>query len=121
MSTTINNIKNETDENSIFIKQSEVPKPEKKLCYQTIIDSLPDPNFKEPNLQWRTKAVEWRWRFYKIGDKKVVEMSFLEPNSNERIYVDKNNNYIKSTISNEYDNYLVEEYYFYTNPEKRAS
>ena len=101
---------------SIFIKQSEIPKKEQKLCYQSIIDSLPEPHYKESKSQLRSKAIEWRWRFYKIGDIKVAEMSFLPPSSNERTYVDKNGNYVKKNIGTDFDKYIIEEYYFYTMP-----
>ena len=70
--------------NSIFIKQSEIPKTEHKLSYQTIIDSLPEPNYKTSQKSLKNNNTEWRWRFYLIDGKKIAEMSFITPNNNER-------------------------------------
>lgn len=113
----INNI--EIDNSEIFIKKSDLPKQEKKLCYHTIINSIPEPYYKESKYELKSIAVEWRWRFYKINNKTHVEMSFTEPNSNKRSYLNKNEEYITYDIDidKEYKKYLIDEYYFYTKKE----
>lgn len=102
------------DNSSIFIKQSELPKEENKFSYKDIKSNIPTPNYNNPQLELRKTTTEWRWRFYNIYNKKLVEISFLNKNSNERTYVDKYGNFINTLVPKEYDKYIIEEIYCYT-------
>jgi hypothetical protein len=102
------------DNSSIFIKQSELPKEEHKFSYLSIKENIPEPSYNTQQPSLKKTTTEWRWRFYNIEGKKVVEISFVNKNSNERTYVDKYGNFIKSNVSKEFDKYLIEEIYCYS-------
>jgi hypothetical protein len=55
--------------------------------------------------------VEWRWRFFKIGERKMVELSHYD--GNKRLYTDYNGNKIEYEISDEWDKYIVKTLYAY--------
>lgn len=55
--------------------------------------------------------VEWRWRFFKIGDRKMVEVSHFD--GNKRIFTDYNGNRIEYDMTNEWDKYVVRTLYAY--------
>ena len=56
-------------------------------------------------------CIEWRWRFFKIGDRKLVEVSHFD--GNKRIYTDYNGNKIEYNMNDEWDRFLVKTLYAY--------
>jgi hypothetical protein len=93
------------------MKYSEGPKEEHKFKYLSIKNAIPQPNFKEPQLD-KLSYTEWRWRFLNINNKQLVEISFKEPDK-PRKYIDKYGRWAALELEN-YDQYVVEQYYAYT-------
>ena len=101
-------------EESVFIKQSEIPKTKCKLSYDSIIENIPEPHFKS-RIPANKDLIEWRWRFYNINNKKIVEISYYNPKTNERTYINSKGEYVKRDIPKELEVFIIEEYYYYTN------
>jgi hypothetical protein len=99
---------------SVFLKQSEIPKYKCKLCYQSIIENIPEPYYKKPDIIKRKELIEWRWRFYNIENKKIAEISFYDPTSNKRLYVNSVGDYVERDIPEIYNQYIIDEYYYYS-------
>ena len=109
--------------NNIFAKKSE-----RKVCYdkvdiEAVKETIPKNNYKEPQHLLVDHMVESRWRFLHIPVtvegkqpfiKKMVEISKKTP-SEKRVYLNKNMNWIETDIDPIYDNFVVEQYYVYTN------
>jgi hypothetical protein len=56
-------------------------------------------------------SVEWRWRFFKIGERKMVEVSFYD--GQNRIYMDYMGNRIPFDMDNSWNQYVVKVLYAY--------
>ena len=61
-----------------------------------------------------TKTVEWRWRFFNINGRKLIELSYLAPNC-PRIYTDYMGNRIEYDLDEKWDAYVVKTLYAYAN------
>ncbi len=122
-----NTINNDVDDkntklpsNSIFITQNEVKKKNDvtgKLTYTDIYNTIPYTKTTTPldEDDWRkNKQAEWRWRFMKIGPKRVVEISYIKYNSQVREYQSKYGTWVHREIPKEYDKYVIESYYYYS-------
>lgn len=87
-----------------------------KITYTNIIESLPETHRIEPMDNWREQGLtEWRWRFLDIEGRKVVEISGLRPNENQRLYFNKHCQWIKRDVDPVFDKYVKEVYYCYAN------
>uniref|UniRef100_A0A6C0EET1 Uncharacterized protein n=1 Tax=viral metagenome TaxID=1070528 RepID=A0A6C0EET1_9ZZZZ len=98
---------------SIFVKLSELPKEEFRLTKEYLEGTIPDNCVNEEDKNLASIATEWRWRFFKIGEKSVVEISKKKCNE-EREYLNKYGQWVKSDIGNKYDNYITKVLYNYT-------
>ena len=67
---------------------------------------------KKPNIELQYKTTEWRWLVYEINKKKYIEISMKKPNE-ERLYVTKDNNFVKRTIDDSFDKYIIDQFYYY--------
>lgn len=109
----------------IFITQEEKKKFEYKslpisspLPYAEIKNTIPKGsiNYPEKDNIWRSKKLtEWRWRFLEFANKIVVEISKMNYDSNKRVYFNCNGQWIHRNVPEIYDDYVKEEYYFYSN------
>ena len=63
-----------------------------------------------PDLQ--KTHTEWRWRFFDIKGRKLIEISKQNPNEN-RIYMDNMGKWISFTLDNSWDQYVVDIKYCY--------
>lgn len=110
----------------IFIKQSEIKsemKSEMKseivtnviLSKKEIIDSLPKNCTREQNPEIAKTHIEWKWRFFKFPNKnnEVIEISYKFPNENRK-YINKMGKWVDCDIGNEFDEFVISEYYHYT-------
>ncbi len=85
-----------------------------KLAYSDIYKTIPEGSLKTPVDNWEEhKLVEWRWRFMKFGDKKIVEIS-QQAYNDKRKYFNNFGQWVHKDISSKYDKYVDEQYYFYT-------
>ena len=108
-------------ESDIFMKCSEKspeqninPTSEKSLSKKNIFDNIPQNAQKIENPELRQTKTEWRWRIFSFPHKKneVIEISFQKPN-NERLYIDKNGNWIPYNLDNIYDQFVTDIFYYY--------
>lgn len=60
---------------------------------------------------------EWRWRFFDIKGRKLIEISRKYPNK-EREYIDNTGKWINYSIDPSFDEYVVKTKYYYTNIDK---
>ena len=78
-----------------------------------IIDSLPNgaSTYKMENIELGT--IEWRWRFFNIDGRKMIEISYED--GKKRIYTDRKGNRIEKNneIDTFWDKYLVKILYAY--------
>ena len=100
---------------SIFKKSDAKPTESRETCTilnaKDIENSLPPDLTKDPLGAVPDNHVEWRWRFFKIGNKKLVEISYLDGDT--RIFKDYNGNSIEYDLQKEWDEYLVKTLYAY--------
>lgn len=86
--------------------------------YQTVLSlddikkSIPETASNTPRPDLLKTHTEWRWRFFNIEGRKLVEISKLEP-FNERMYVDNTSRWTKYTLDESWDKYVVDSRYYY--------
>ena len=103
-----------SETNSIFVKQSEIKRPECKLDYNEIIKSIPDEAVENELPEYRKTHNEWRWRFLDINGKKTVEISMLNKGEPTRKYINKYGQMVEYTVDPQYDQYVTKTLYYYT-------
>jgi len=85
-----------------------------KLTYTNIIDSIPKNYYKKPIENWeQDNKTEWRWRFLKYNNKKTIEISYLKPYSNKRMFFNKMGTWTNCEVSRIYDDCVFKECYYY--------
>ena len=92
-----------------------------KIDIESIKSTIPPSSFRsrQPLLEYH--MVESRWRILnipincndKIIMKKMVEISKKQPDA-PRQYLAKNMEWVDADISSEFDDYVIEEYYYYS-------
>ena len=119
----MNNNKTESSTNSIFIKHLDVPRPEHKLNYKDILESIPEDKYENEQEELKKDHLCWRWRFLKISDKQIVEISITTPETiddNGHVipsaikYIDKYGKWVNHDIDKSFDKYVVKQYFYYT-------
>ena len=99
--------------NSVFMKK--VPE-DFKIEYEAILETIPPGSHKEPQPD-KEHMVETRWRFLHIPQKetvkRVVEIS-RKKYGEHREYWNKRLKWEVSTVDPVFDQYVVEQYYYYT-------
>jgi hypothetical protein len=101
---------------NIFIPQTDTSDDiSGKLTYTSILESIPENKVNNPIQNWQTKyKTEWRWRFLKFDNRHVVEISYLDRNSNVRMYFNKYGKWVNESVAKVYNQYIDKEYYAYT-------
>jgi hypothetical protein len=82
------------------------------LSYQDIIKNIPKEATSQPNHILQKTHTEWRWRFFDLKGRKLVEISKIDP-MKDRTYMDNTGKWIKYTLVDEWDEYVVESKYCY--------
>lgn len=100
--------------NNVFMKQDD--QGNIVVTKTDVLETIPKGSTEMPLKNWRdTKNKEWRWRFLKLPEKRhVVEISFIEATSTQRIFFNKYGNWVPDNIDPVYDNYVIKEYYYYS-------
>ncbi|AYV83604.1 MAG: hypothetical protein Hyperionvirus9_21 [Hyperionvirus sp.] len=98
---------------SVFMKKlSQTP----KMSYHAILQTIPKESYIAPQSDKMDK-IEIRWRFIHIPlhgkIHKVVEIS-KSASGHPREYLDKNSQWIQTTVSPSYDPFVVKQYFYYT-------
>ncbi len=84
-----------------------------KLTYTNILETIPKKSQKQPTPDWKKDySYEWRWRFLEMKGKYILELSRQDRDDN-RMYFNKYGEWVKKKVNSLYDNYVVEEYYYY--------
>jgi hypothetical protein len=101
--------------NSIFITQDEdTNNITGKPTYTDIYDTIPKNKITIPINDWRKKYyTEWRWRFLRIGEKQLAEISYMNYNSNKRVYYNTTGKRVYRDIPNTFDKYVIQKFYSY--------
>ena len=83
------------------------------MSLNDIIKSIPPNSIKRPNTYLQTSHTEWRWRFFEIKGRKLVEISKKHPNG-ERIYMNNMGKWISNLeLNDNWDQFLTDTKYFY--------
>jgi len=82
------------------------------LSFQDIIRNIPNTAVKTPDSNLKKTHTEWRWRFFDLKGRKLVEISKLQPNE-ERTYMDNTGKWIKYNLKGNWDQFLVDTRYCY--------
>lgn len=109
---------------SVFISQHEENDYDidNKITYTEILNSIPSNKTENQILDWKNiYATEWRWRFLKFKvyennkeiEKHIVEISYLQNNSDERIYFSKYGEWVNRFIDPLFDQFVEKQYYVY--------
>jgi len=108
---------NSSTDKSIFITQDEIKRSNLLETYTSVINTIPKGATTERNNEWRKdKLMEFRWRFLELPEKKVIaEISYLNYDEDIRTYFNKCGKWVKRVISPLYDQFVKEEYYYYSN------
>jgi uncharacterized protein (DUF1499 family) len=110
------NSSNSQNEPSIFaINKNEDKNDEDDriiFSYDDIMKSIPKNSFNKPNIKLLKTMTERRWRFFKYGDRKLVEISKKEP-MKDRLYIDIYGKWIHYSVPDIWDKYLISEKYYY--------
>ena len=97
---------------SIFTKNSNLNIDNFTLKYDDIKKSIPSKALSERNINLEKTHIEYRWRFFNINGRKLIEISRKIPNE-ERLYTNNANEWIKEYVDSKLDIYVCEEYYYY--------
>ena len=114
--------------NNIFLKKAEQqqPKPNSsdaeniKVSKVEILKSIPTGAIKTEQKELKETHTEWRWRIFKFpkgtnGEtKESIEISYQKPNQ-DRLYVNKNGEWVNREIGPEFDKFVVDQFYHYAN------
>lgn len=85
-----------------------------KVTYTNIMETIPPNHTTTPIVNWESMYnAEWSWRFLKIGDRYVTEISHKQKNE-DRKYFNKFGEWVAIVNDPMYDKYVTEQYYVYT-------
>ncbi|VBB18534.1 hypothetical protein YASMINEVIRUS_997 [Yasminevirus sp. GU-2018] len=77
------------------------------LSLEDIKRSVPPNASKVPLPEMQKTHTEWRWRFYNIEGRKMVEISKRDPNKN-RVFIDNTGRWINFSLDASWDKYVVD-------------
>jgi hypothetical protein len=96
----------ETNDTTIVEEQHMV------LSLQDILESIPKNASSEPSPDNSKTHTEWRWRFFNLNGRKLVEISKLSPGE-DRIYMDNTGKWSTYSLKKDWDQYITETKYCY--------
>lgn len=83
------------------------------LNINDIMKTIPNNAMTKPDNEMGKTHTEWRWRFFDIKGRKLIEISKKQPN-NKRLYVDNTGSWIHYDNNiNQWNNFLVNTVYHY--------
>lgn len=104
--------------NSIFAKQKNDGNNTEGIQQRTIlsIDNLkkiiPQGVKNSPDNELIKTSIEWRWRYFDIDGRKMVEISQKKPNEKRR-YIDNTGQMIYYDLDEKWEKYLIGSNYYY--------
>ena len=84
------------------------------LSLNDIIATIPKNAVKKEDYAMKMTHTEWRWRFFNINGRKMIEISKADPHM-ARLYMNNMGKWISSDINNNFDKYVVKVIYCYVN------
>lgn len=85
---------------------------EMTLSLNDIIKAIPENATKHPLEHLQKDHTEWRWRFFDLKGRKLIEISKKSPNC-DRIYVDNTGGWTQCELKGNWDKYLTDTRYCY--------
>jgi hypothetical protein len=82
------------------------------LALNDILATIPGEAESHPDPKLQKTHTEWRWRFFDLKGRKLIEISQKKPNSN-RLYVDNTGKWINFELRGNWDQFLVDTKYCY--------
>lgn len=82
------------------------------LSYGDIIKTIPSTATKQPNPDLQKTHTEWRWRFFNLKGRKLVEITKKSPSS-DRIYMDDTGRWVTFDLKGNWEQFLVDSRYYY--------
>lgn len=82
------------------------------LSLQDIIKSIPQNANKTPSTELQKTHTEWRWRFFDLRGRKLIEISKMAPGTN-RVYMDNRGKWTEYSLKKEWDKFIVDTRYCY--------
>lgn len=78
-----------------------------------LLSSIPQnaTSIKQPILD---NQIEWRWRFFEIGSRKLIEISYTDVHDNRK-FIDQMGEPITYNLDSEWDKFVVKTLYAYVN------
>ncbi len=89
------------------------PPPQSSIDIDMVKCSIPKNCYSVPNENYSKIKVESRWRFIKMNNINYVEISRKRPGVN-REYLFHDMEWVFRNIGNEYDPFVDEQYYYYS-------
>jgi hypothetical protein len=83
------------------------------LKLSEIMKTIPKNTKDKQDSELSKKYVEWRWRFFDVNGRNLIEISRKDPNG-ERLYTDKNGSWIHFQLDNKWEKYLKKSLYYYS-------
>ena len=97
--------------NSLSDENQDSTEP-KILSIDEIKKIIPGNATNTPNIELSHTHIEWRWRFFNINGRNLIEMSKKHPGQ-EREYVDNSGRWVKYNFEESWDQYLSASAYHY--------
>ena len=111
--TQIDSVSDDDTHNDVCIEQRSHDQCEMILDINDIMKTIPNNAINKPDCELGKTNTEWRWRFFNVKGRKLIEISKKNPN-HERMYVNNTGSWINyNDISNKWDKFLVRVAYHY--------
>jgi hypothetical protein len=82
------------------------------LYIEDIKKQIPANSTSKPNTDLQKSHTEWRWRFFNVNGRKLIEITRKYPNK-DRDYIDNTGKWIKYVLDDCWDKYVVQTNYCY--------
>lgn len=82
------------------------------LALDDIKKTIPHNATNIPDKELQKTHTEWRWRFYDINNRKMVEISKQELNK-DRIFINNTGHWVTHSLDSSLDKYIVDSRYCY--------
>lgn len=82
------------------------------LSERNLLSSIPTGAIECENCSLKNTCTEWRWRFFNINEKKMVEISKRHPDG-QQLFINNNGKWIKYIDDNNWNNFLTKIIYYY--------
>jgi hypothetical protein len=82
------------------------------LALEDIMKAIPTNATKLPDSKLQSTHTEWRWRFFDLKGRKLIEISQKKPNE-ERLYMDNKGKWTKFNLKGDWDKFLTDIRYSY--------